>query len=446
MYTQDEIKSLFDHIINSSNANETEILFDEYERSSTRFSNNVITQNLSQKNKSINIRVIKDKRIGLAETNNLSKESLLKTLNKALLSSQYQKQQDDILPLVNPQKYDETQNYLKDTAFINPVKKAEMIKMACDKAKENMLDAAGFFSNGYKIISIGNSKGLFAYNIFSTADYNLSMEDHNSSGWCEESSFDLSNIHLDTIIDRAIDITLKSRNPIDLDPGRYTVILSPDAIGELLYFLAFDGFNTLGIKEKSNYFHNKLGQKVFSDKLSIWDDYSHPLSNGIPFDFVGLPRKKVTLIEKGIFKEVVLDRKLAMEMGMDPNGHSLPEPNTSGPLPLNIVMGTGDMSIEEMIQSTDKGLYVNRLHYTNILDPMAMNLTGMTRDGLFLIENGKITKPVKNFRFTESLIHAFNQIEAIENKSTYIRSFFGGGFVVSGMKISDFNFSSKTEF
>ncbi|HEO66131.1 MAG TPA: TldD/PmbA family protein, partial [Spirochaetes bacterium] len=176
------------------------------------------------------------------------------------------------------------------------------------------------------------------------------------------------------------------------------------------------------------------------------DDASHPLSAGLPFDFEGMPREKVTLIEKGVFKDMVLDRRLAQDLNKTSTGHSLPQPNSYGPLPLNLIIEPGDQSMEDMIASTDHGLFVNRFHYTNLLDPMTLNLTGMTRDGLFLIQHGKITQPVRNFRFTESLVKAFNELEAIGDRSTYIRSFFGGGFVVPGLKINRFHFSSKTDF
>jgi len=446
LYNIDKLKTIYDTVFNASKASETEILFEEYESSTTRFSSNIITQNTFQKNKSLTIKVINNDSIGLAETNDLNDKVLLNTLNKAIQSANVQVSDSDIITLPGPQKYKEIDNFNERAAFLSPKEKVEHIRNATQKANNSKLNAAGIFSNGWKAHSIANSKGLFAYQKYSLVDFNLSIENSDMSGWHEGSSYKLDNIHVDNIIEKAIDIAIRSKNPISLDPGDYTVILSPEAVGELLYFLAIDGLNTRGIVEKANYFHDKLGQKVFSEKISIHDDAYHELSGGLFFDFEGMPRKKVNLIEKGVFKELVLDLRLGEEYDMPSTGHSLHQPNPYGPLALNLVMEKGNKSIDEMIQSTNHGLFVNRFHYTNILDPMTLKLTGMTRDGLFLIEKGKITKPVKNFRFTESLISAFNEIDSIENNSTVIRAFFGGGFVVSGMKINKFHFSSKTDF
>lgn len=444
--SQDQIKKQLDAIIQKSKMDNIEVYYEEHESSSTRFSSNVITQNLSGKDKKLTIKVLDNNKVGIAESNDLSESAIERTLEKAKISASFQKENPDLLPLAEPQTYYAIEHYDEKLEKLDPVTKAEWIKKAVEKGKEYDFECSGIFTHGWKNYTIANSKGLFAQHKYSHIDFNLSMEKGEQSGWYEQSSYKLDNIDLDFIINKALDTTLKTKNPISLEPGNYTVIFSPEAVGELIYFLAFDGLNTLGQIEKANFFHDKFNEKVFSDKLSFWDDTTNNLAGGLPFDFEGMPRKKIKLIDKGVFKDRVLDRKLAQELKLESTGHSLPQPNSYGPLPLNLVMETGDQSIEEMVKSTDYGLYVNRLHYTNILDPMTLNLTGMTRDGLFLIEKGEITKPVKNFRFTESLVKAFNNVEAVENQSTFIRSFFGGGFVLSGLKIKDFHFSSKTEF
>ncbi len=446
MYTTNELQDIYKLIFKESKADETEVLFSEHESATTRFSNNVITQNLSQKNKSVSIKVIDSKRIGVAETNDFNHSSLLETLEKAVQSASYQKSRDDIQHLTEPQKYKVLHNFDESSAFLDPIEKAKWVKKAVEKAQSEGCTSSGIISNGWEGHSIGNSRGLFAYHKYSQIDFNLSLEKGEATGWYEQSSWKLSDINLDSIIERALNTTLMNKSPIDLEPGDYTVVLSPEAVGDLLYFLAFAGLATQDIVEKANYFHDKLGQKVFSDKITIGDDASHPLSAGLPFDFEGMPREKVTLIEQGVFKDMVLDRRLAQDFNKTSTGHSLPQPNSYGPLPLNLVMESGDQSMEDMIASTEHGLFVNRFHYTNLLDPMTLNLTGMTRDGLFLIQHGKITQSVRNFRFTESLVKAFNEVEAVGDHSTYIRSFFGGGFVVPGVKINRFHFSSKTGF
>ena len=170
------------------------------------------------------------------------------------------------------------------------------------------------------------------------------------------------------------------------------------------------------------------------------------MSPGNPFDFEGMPRQRVVMIENGVFKTTVHDRKTGEKTGSGSTGHSLPQPDTYGPMPLNVIMSPGDSSLEEMIASTDKGLLVTRLHYSNMLDPMKMTLTGMTRDGLFMIENGEVTKGVKNMRYTESVLHVLSNVAALSSQLYKTETFWGGGgTVVPAIKVNDFHFTSRTE-
>ena len=170
------------------------------------------------------------------------------------------------------------------------------------------------------------------------------------------------------------------------------------------------------------------------------------MTPGLPFDFEGSPRQRVPLIENGIFRSTVHDRRTAKLSGVENTGHALPQPDSNGPMPLNMVMSAGDSSLEEMIASTEKGLLVTRLHYTNILNPMTMLLTGMTRDGLFKIEDGKVTNGLKNMRFTESVLHILNNVEELSKKLYKTETFWGGGGTVApAIKVNDFHFTSKTE-
>jgi predicted Zn-dependent protease len=190
----------------------------------------------------------------------------------------------------------------------------------------------------------------------------------------------------------------------------------------------------------------RIGRRLLDERVTILDDVRHPGTIGIPFDFEGLPRKTVTLIEKGVARSVVYDRPTAAKEGVVSTGHALPQPNTSGPLPLNLVMQPGDATLEEMIASTEEGILVTHFHYTNLLDPIPLSVTGMTRDGTFRVRNGKVRHPLKNLRFTESVVEAFGRIEAIGREAIYTHAFWGGGTVCPPVKIRGFNFSSETRF
>ncbi|MDH5681105.1 MAG: metallopeptidase TldD-related protein, partial [Spirochaetota bacterium] len=262
MLTETDLEKICDFIFNESTASETEVIYSEYESSTTRFSSNVITQNLNQKNRSLTIRVIHEKREGTAECNELNHDTLRNTLEKAMESRAYQHPNNELLPLAQPQEYQTVSNYHEKTAFLTPLEKVEWIKTATQKAKELQMESSGIFDSGWKLYSIANSHGLKAYHKYSMADFNYSVEKDKASGWYEMSSHSIDNINLNTIIDKALDSAIKSESPTDIKPGDYTVILTAEALSELFYFLVFYGLNTVGILEKSNFFHDKLGEKV----------------------------------------------------------------------------------------------------------------------------------------------------------------------------------------
>ncbi len=179
--------------------------------------------------------------------------------------------------------------------------------------------------------------------------------------------------------------------------------------------------------------------------MSIWDDATDPLMLGAPFDFEGVPRRRVDLIKDGVFLDAVYDRRTGKEAGLPSTGHALPSPNPEGPFPLNLFMGTGDASVEEMIRATDRGVLVTRFHYTNVVNPMESSITGMTRDGTFLIEAGEIVGPVRNFRFTQSVLEALQATTMVGRGSEIASEFFFSASRVPAVKIEAFNFSGVSD-
>jgi len=206
------------------------------------------------------------------------------------------------------------------------------------------------------------------------------------------------------------------------------------------------GFNARMHLEGQSLLTGKLGQKVFDDKLTIVDDAYNENLSGIPFDFEGVPRRKVELVKNGILTNLVADRWTAQKMNIEPTGHGLPQPNRWGAIPLNVVIEPGETSLKDMVKSVKNGLLVTHFHYTNVSELTKLTITGMTRDGLFAIENGEIAYPVKNLRFTQSTLDTFNNIIAIGKKQKLVSGFFFGGAYTPAMLVEKFNFSSATEF
>ena len=188
------------------------------------------------------------------------------------------------------------------------------------------------------------------------------------------------------------------------------------------------------------------GRQVFTDAITLEDNAFHSPGEGIPFDYEGMPRKRVTLIDKGVFKGAVYDRETAARWGQECTGHALPQPNSIGPIPSNLVLAAGNDSYEDILAGTERGVLVTQFHYVNLIDPRTLLLTGMTRNGTFLIEGGRIKRPLKNLRFTESVVQALNRVDGVSRDAVLASGFFGGSVVVPAMRIRDFNFTSATAF
>jgi predicted Zn-dependent protease len=253
-------------------------------------------------------------------------------------------------------------------------------------------------------------------------------------------------LDVDSLAQEAIGKTSKEE-PIPIEPGEYEVILEPYAVSEFLSFLGYLGFHALAVQEGRSFFSDRLGEKMVDEKVTIYDDGLDPEGLQVPFDFEGVPKKKVTFFERGVAKGVTYDSFTAGREGKDSTGHGLIAPNTSGPIPINLFMQEGRSSLGEMIKSVRRGIYVTRFHYTNVVEPMKAIITGMTRDGTFLIEGGEITRPVKNLRFTESVLKALSRVSAISkdrricSEGTVYSRRFVTGTTVPALKIDGFNFS-----
>jgi len=235
-----------------------------------------------------------------------------------------------------------------------------------------------------------------------------------------------------------------SCHPQEVAPGRYTVILEPAAVLDLVGQM-FGDFSATAVADSRSFLTDRLGKKLFGDNIQISDDVAHPLQAGVPFDGEGVPRRKLTLVEAGVPRELAYSRSSARRAGVEPTGHGFPLPNEVGEAPLNIVIAGGSTSLDEMIASTDRGVLVTRLWYIREVDPYEKIMTGMTRDGTFLIENGRVTRGLRNFRFNQGIIEMLNNVEAL---SPSVRTSGEEAFdmVVPAMKVRSFNFTEVTRF
>lgn len=325
--------------------------------------------------------------------------------------------------------------------------RAEGVEKILRLSRSSGLKAAGAFSTDEQELYVANSLGVGAYHRGSVADILTVIMGQDSSGYGAAASIDVADIDPEAVGRQAVDKAIRSRNPHPFEPGEYTVILEEEAVADMVFYLGYMGFGALAVQEGRSFLSGRIGEKITGEKVTIWDDGLDPRGIPLPFDFEGVPKRKVVLIEDGVARAAVHDSFTAgREEGATSTGHALSMPNTFGPLTINLFMAGGEATKEEMLASTERGVWVTRFHYTNILHPVKTVLTGMTRDGTFLIENGKIARPLKNLRFTQSVLEAFANIEMLGSELKLVKDEWNPiGTCVPALKINGFKFTGTTE-
>ncbi|MCI2425959.1 TldD/PmbA family protein [Candidatus Acetothermia bacterium] len=426
-----KINEMLTEILQFSRAEQTEIVYMGTDSALTRFTNNYIHQNVAEKDGTVSIRVVIGKKIGTAATNQLDKESLRNTVEKAVEIAATQRDDPYFQSLPMPTPLQKIKTYVSATAKFTPQQRAQTVATIVKLAEQSNLIASGAISTNTIETAVVNSLGVNAYQRGTSADLNLIISSNDgASGYATYLTRDVTQIDIDALAEQAIDKCLQGKDPIMIEPGEYVTILEPDAVGTFVSFLGYLGMGALALQEGRSFMTNKLGQQITGSNITIWDDGLNPQGMPIPFDFEGVAKKKVSLIEKGVAKGVVYDSYTAgRQPGKESTGHALPAPNSSGPMPLHLFMKEGDSSLAEMIASTERGIYVTRFHYTNPVEPMSTTITGLTRDGTFLIEEGRITSPLVTLRFTDSILTVLSHVSQISKETVLVGSYFGGSRV-----------------
>ncbi len=437
---------LIRHLVQESPADQTEAILLTEDSSLTRFAGSAVHQHVAERNQTIVLRVVLGKKIAVVTTNIFRPSSVKQSLEKAISLAKVQQPNDEFISLPGPTPIPEIETFSKKMRSLTPHQKVRMVKSLLRRVKEKGCRASGAFSKGEVELAVVNSLGVEAYQRFSDLFLHLIVENEKSSGYAGFVARDPDQLDVDSFAQEAIG-RISREEPIQVEPGEYEVILEPYAVNELLSFLGYLGFHALAVQEGRSFFSNRFGEKMVDEKVTVYDDGLDPGGMQVPFDFEGVPKKKVTFFDRGVAKEVTYDSFTAGREGKDSTGHGLIAPNTAGSIPINLFMKGGKSSLEEMIQTVRRGIYVTRFHYTNVVEPMKAVITGMTRDGTFLIEGGEITRPVKNLRFTESILKALSRVTAISkdrkicSEGTVYSRRFVTGTVAPVIKIDGFNFS-----
>lgn len=445
MLGQPRIKEIADRVLGLSSADQTEVIFYGDTTYLTRFANNYIHQNVAEVNTQITVRMVMGKKIGVANTNDLTDDGLRKVVENAALVTRFQLENPDFQSLPAPEeagKPDGAPGFVESTASATPELRAEGARAICSLAEEKGLTAAGSFQTSIYELGTANSLGVFAYDTMSTANLLTVVMGENSSGYSDRTSSDVQDINAEEIAREAVNKAVRSKDPVEVEPGEYTVILEEYAMGDMISYLGYMGFSAQAVQEERSFL--KKGEKITGDNVTIYDDGPNP--RGLPslVDFEGVTKRRVNLITAGVAGDPVYDSYTAHREGKQSTGHALPPPNVFGPFPWNVFMQGGDTPKEKLLEGIERGIWVTRFHYLSVVHPLATIITGMTRDGTFLIEDGEITRPIKNLRFNQSILEAWQ--DARFSSGTKLQKDFFGGCMVPAARIEKFKFVSGTKF
>ncbi|MEW6058775.1 MAG: TldD/PmbA family protein [Actinomycetota bacterium] len=411
----------------------------------TRFASSSIHQSTWREDTIVRVRVVKGGRIGIAATNDFTKEGARHAALGAREIADVAAPDPFFPGLAPPQPVPERDGFDEVTASATPDMRADGVATLVAQCAVGF-EAAGAFETSAVETAVANTEGQFCWNRSSQASLTTVVTGgEGGSGFAEVFAASLEDIDPEKVGQRAGSKARASQGARDLPPGRYTVVLEPSAVSTPVGFLAWIGFGGRSLLEGRSCLAGKEGRQVAAPGVSIYDDATSPLTLAIPFDFEGVPRQRVELITDGIFVGPVYDLRSAKQAGRRSTGHALPPPNPDGPFPLNLFLAPGDASLEDMISSTEHGLLVSRFHYSNVLHPVESTITGMTRDGTFLIEGGEIKQPVKNLRFTQSILDALANTTMVGRETELASEFFFSASRVPALKIEEFNFTGRSD-
>jgi PmbA protein len=442
-----ELRAITDTVLRLAKARgipETEVHVEEVIDALTRFANNAIHQHVAEHGVVVSIRTALNGRTARVTTNRLDEDAFRSALDDCLSLAASQPKDPLLLRMLGNQRYRKVQRFAPATTSVTAEERARAVKRACEVAERSGQVAAGIFSTGQSQTLLSNSRGLFASYRQTQAEFSVTMQHGSATSWAKANSADARQFDPLALAITASERAERAQNPIELPPGRYTVILEPAAVLDLVGFLFYD-FSATAVRDKRSCLSGRVGKPLFGRNITLTDDVYHAEQLGMPFDGEGLPRQRVLLVDRGIPKNLVDSRRSAKLAHKKPTGHGFALPNEFGEAPMNLVLAGGNSSVPEMIASTDRGLLVTRLWYIREVDPYEKIMTGMTRDGLFLVEKGKVGPAVRNFRFNQSVLEMLRNVELLgsSHRATAEESF---EMVVPPMKIGRFQFSEVTKF
>jgi predicted Zn-dependent protease len=425
-----------------SKAQETDLYLSGQDLGLTRFAGNAIHQNVVHSNAVLNIRAVEGRRVGRATTNDLGDAGIQKAVDAARQAALLMPEDPDFLGLPEPPPPPQVASWDESTAHCSPELRARLVSGICALGQAEQLNTSGACRTGIQEQAVVSSRGVRAYHAGTFAGLIVTTMSDNSAGWAKGGSWRLSDVDTEALAQEAVAKAVDGRDPRPVEPGPYTVVLDPYAVDDILEALSLYGMGAQAVQEGRSWMNDILGTQAMHPAVTIWDDGSDIRGWPVPFDAEGVPRQRVDIVVDGTVATPVHNSYTAGKEGVSSTGHQ--SYFIGPPIASNLFMQEGDSSVERMIASTQRGLYITRFFYTRLVHNKGCVMTGMTRDGTFLIENGEISHPVKDLRFTQSYTGALAGVEAVGQESRLILNEVGFATKVPALKLSNFNFTGVT--
>jgi PmbA protein len=437
---EDELLSIGDQALARLEHGDAEVIIVDDRSELTRFAGNEIHQSVAERSRYIRVRLVDAGRTGVGEVRGHAADAVERAISAAEESRRV-----TTAPDASPLPASDRRNggavaFAPATAAATPEDRAGLVAIVASAAAAQHLNAYGALSTTTTSTAIVNSTGLRRVATATQASLVTVVRGDDGGGYASRHSADLGALDVDGLAAEVVDTCVRNQHATAIDPGDYEVVLSPYAVTDLLEHLAWVGFSALATQEHRSFM--RMGERLMSEQVTIRDDATAPEVFPFPFDHEGVSTVPVNLIDRGVCAGVVYDTPTALRDGVVSTGHSLPQPNTWGPLARHMVMEGGDGRWEEMVASVSRGLYVTRFWYVRDVHPLRTVITGMTREGTFLIENGRITRPVKDLRFTQSIVAALADVVRVSRERRLELGEGASGVLTPWLQIGRFTFTS----
>ena len=434
--------ALIEKALSYSKAQETDIYLSAQDLGLSRFAGGAIHQNVAHSNIMLNVRSVSGKRLGRATTNDLSDAGLRKAVDAAHQNALLMPEDPELLGLPHSSEPITVESLDEATANCSPETRAAIVRGVCLQGKKHDLNVSGACRTGVQETGVVSSLGTRAYHAGTFAGLIINTMSDTSAGWAKGGSWRLSDMDTEALGREAVSKAVDGREPVAIEPDRYPVVLDTYAVDDILEALSLYGMGAQAVQEGRSWMNDVIGDQAMSPNVTIWDDGSAPQGWPVPFDAEGVPRRRVDIITNGVVNTPVHNSYTAGKEGTVSTGHQAYF--TGGPIASNLFMQPGDASLHDLIASTERGLYITRFFYTRLAHSKGCVMTGMTRDGTFMIENGQITHPVKDLRFTQPYVEALAGVEHIGSETKLVLNEVGFATRVPALKLSSFNFTGVT--